>query len=175
MSELLGYFKSPYPVIGRVRAVAVPNPAAGAEWSFTPDSGRVWRLLAGRFVFATSAVVANRLVTVAVVADGQRVFRGWDNTLIAAGNTNEYSLVDNKATSVPNHGNGLGLIPTIGCWLPEGASIGSVTGGIDVADQYSGVNLLVQEAWTSPHEVGRIEERLQQIAQLAAHPAHLHT
>lgn len=145
-------------LIGVKGIVTVPNPAAGVDWSQEVPGGEQWRILAGQYTFTTSAAVANRLATFIVTVDGARVWRGWDNTTIAAGNSNTYTLVEQSAAVVPNHGNGLGWMPFPSVWLPPGATFGSLTGSLDVLDTLTNINLYVERVYLTDQQLGMLAD-----------------
>lgn len=167
MSALLGYFTDPYPVIGRVRVLQVPAPSAGAEWTASPAEGRAWRILSGLSSLAAGAGVANRFPGLLVAWGGQNVWQGAVPTAITAGLTVPVAYAPEVTSTSQATANWPAQLEIPPVWLPPDATISSDTPGLQAADQYGATSLLIQEAWPSPHELGRIEQRLQQIAQLA--------
>jgi len=121
----------------------VTQPAAGADWSDGPGGNRIWLVLGGRAQLQTSAVVANRTPDLTIAQGGVEHTRVHPGAVQAAGVVNVYSLI-------PGANNAAGAGPAAAAWgtqapllVPPGHRIGSSTGLIDVADQWSAVVLLL--------------------------------
>lgn len=129
------------------------NPAPGAEFVI-PNSGvGNWLVLSIVAVLTTSAVVANRLVTL-VADDGTTIYwRGGASAVQAASLVDNYSAFAGASGS-PAVANFVPIdFPGDGLWLPQGFRLRSQTTAIDVGDQYSAIALQVLELPIGP-EIG---------------------
>ena len=121
--------------------IDVATPAAGANWTFTNDRGELILVRAVNFVLVTSAVAANRVVGLRVVADTRvrlRTAAGPSHVasltigycaFCAAGST----VASVAGVSIPWRDDGVLLRP--------GDVLASVTAAIDAGDQYSAIAL----------------------------------
>lgn len=139
MAGALGY------QVGWQQPVYVPNPAAGAQWSFTVDGRYYTRVLAVRFTFTTDAVVGNRSPQL-VLTDTN----GFVITKVPAGSgiAASSSVSANLSLIAPQPALGgggdlFGYLPDL--LLPPGWTWGTSVGTIDPGDQFSGIVLLVQQ------------------------------
>ena len=118
----------------------VASPAAGADFTVkVDDAGAPWQIVSIRARLVTSAVVANRLVHCVVKdADGNEVYRiGFDGA-ITASKTTIFSFTPAAggiAGGITTNNDLVYSIPD-GPYLPRW-TVGSVTGAIDVGDQWS--------------------------------------
>lgn len=129
---------------------AIPTPAAGAEWSFTPQGMGGVLVKSLRFQFTTSAVVGNRLPR--VVADDQTTI-WWEAaapTAVAATTTATYAAFDGGTPGTAANGLVTLSWPRTGLWLPQGNRLRSITPALDVADQYSNLAVLLYELPSGP-------------------------
>lgn len=125
----------------------VAAPAAGAEWAVSVPARTTWEVLSVRHRLATSAVVANRAPGLRVNdPNGITVYQLSPQAVLAAGAASFVDFLPGLGTteSVQQQ---QALLPSPVPVIPEGWSIGSLTTGIDVGDQYSGIVLVVRE-WT---------------------------
>lgn len=131
--------------IGQRRERFPPLPGPGVDWSFTLPSGAGYQLLLGTATLTTSAAVANRFPTIALQnGDGLTFFRSIDSTAIPATTAASISFGPDVTTGAGN----TGQLVTIGMPfinLDAGWRIAVITGGLDVADQWSGVRLYLSE------------------------------
>jgi hypothetical protein len=148
------------PLRGIKQVVTVPQPSAGVEWSQTVPGGEQWRILAGRAVFVTDGVAGNRLANLAITVDGVRVWRGWDNSLVPATSTIDYTIAISEAPVVNSHGNGLGIVNIPYMWLPQTATIGSVGSIGDAGDQWESIALYVERFYMTDQELQYYAEEL---------------
>lgn len=130
--------------VGWQEPVYLADPAAGAEWSYTVDGRYFERVLAVRWVFTTSAVVANRVTRVRVdSADLVAVASvPGSGTVVASSVLRTHLVVGAPAFASAAAGFAYGFLPDL--LLPAGWQLHSVTAGLDAGDQYSNVRLLVQ-------------------------------
>jgi hypothetical protein len=139
---------SPFDGAGVLRSFAGTNPAAGAEISETVPTGARWRFISLRATLGTDATVANR-APVLTFDDGATAYAG------AAGNFNQaasLSFVYHFGAVGVNHvqTSVAAMVSTPGnLVLPAGHRIRTITGGIQVTDDWSAPQLLVEE-WMEP-------------------------
>lgn len=128
---------------GVPRLILVPNPAAGAEWTYT-HSGPSWILFRfGVATLATSAVVATRGVSLQVSHTGNTVGLFSAVATQAAGATAKYSFAPVSNTFIAG---AFVLVPLPAHILvKDGMSFGSVTDQRDAGDQWSGIALYAEE------------------------------
>jgi hypothetical protein len=152
-----------------VSAVAVAQPAAGAEWSSPIGNVSFVELLAVSYQLVTSAVAANRQSSL-LIKDANGIVLGEADAgavQVAAG-TKQYVFQHDLGApqsivaltqSVP-----LGGVP-----LQPGWSIGSLTGAIDVGDQYKNIVLIVR-TWTADAIVRQAEWIARRFPDFAVQP-----
>lgn len=149
------------------RPVTVAAPAAGADWSVKVDGGEVWMVLDGTATLATSVAVASRSPRL-IGTDGnvtyRRVGAGVDQ---AASLTVAYSI--NPGAGAGNTaGASSAAWPTpVPLVVPPSHSIGTNTGAIQAADQWSAIALLVLVGKVSGVD-GWAERELQEAAKRIA-------
>jgi hypothetical protein len=128
---------------GVPKVITIQTPKAGQEWLYT-HSGPSWFVIASAVAtFTTSAVVANRSVTVAVKYTGVLcgVFAGVIQQ--TAGQVLTYTISP-AAQSIASSG----LVPIVipdSYVIKDAMTIGTLTPAIDVGDQYSAIALYVYE------------------------------
>lgn len=140
------------------RLVAVTSPSAGADWTVNVPGGVGWVLIAASAKLAASAVVANRNPTLQL-SDGSssvRVVETPASTAASVATVYSWARGGGAATTVGATGGasaGLPHLPLFG-----GLSLSTVTGNLDVGDQWSQIVLYVIETR---------ERTLNELAQLA--------
>lgn len=121
------------------------NPGAGAAFTQPLDSRWWWRFRAVRFTFTTSAVVANRFVTVDVCdPEGTAWIRNPSLAFQAAGVAQEYDFSDRNIgvsglAAVPQFAH---LDPT---FVPPGWQLRLNAVALDVGDAFSAIRLYVEK------------------------------
>jgi hypothetical protein len=128
-----------------VREVPVPNPAAGADFVATVPAGKTWELLSAFGLLTTSAAVANRDVRPRLTDPSQAVV--WELPFLfdqVASSASRYGWIAGVGFAVQFGASVVGL-PSPPAVLPENFSFRVSTLGLDVADQWSGVVLMVRE------------------------------
>ena len=130
--------------VGWQEPVYVPNPGAGLGWVHAVDGRYFERVLSVTFIFQASAAVSNRFIQLQYVdTNGNAI-----TTVPASGQiTAGVGVNANMSINAPGYNFGTsnltgGFIPDL--LLPPGWAIQTHNSGIDVADQYSGIVLLVQ-------------------------------
>jgi len=120
------------------------SPAAGANFTVANDSRFASRLLTITFRLVTSAVVANRSVTVNTDDSGGNVVtRSGSGAVVLASTTAFFSFDVHKGGADWDANNFL-FIPLADRWLHSGEAWTIAVTNIDVADQLSQIVLLVE-------------------------------
>lgn len=130
---------------GQRRDQAVPNPAAGADWTFRFTAGAWYRVLLATWTLTTSAQVANRSPSLQLLdGDGLVRFQSVDPLALVASK----AAIVSAGVGMPTTSGGSGLAATIGMpdiLIPAGWSLASTTAAIQTEDQASAIRLLVEE------------------------------
>lgn len=122
--------------VGVQRIIKPPIPNAGAELTFLLPGGSYWRVLSGRVPFATSAVVANRVVRFQE-SDGTDVFyRLGVPAPVTATQSIEFNVLPLVTLSTTLSLALTGIQPIPDLVLPGGFVISTNTFGMDAGDQY---------------------------------------
>lgn len=127
--------------------LAVPNPAPGADILITPQRFGAFQVLGLVFTLVTSAAIANRQVTLAVDDGTTVIWRAVASQVQAATATVNYQVHLDSAQLPLTAGLTIMSFPAEGVYLRRGWHFKTVTGLIDVADQFSGIGLYVQELY----------------------------
>ena len=134
-------------VEGIHREISVPSPAAGAEWSFTLPSGYDYLVALGRATFVASAAAATRTPGFQISnGDGLQFYASQPGTSVAATLTQTVSYSTDGAQG-PSGASAVNTIDVPEVILPGGWRIGSLTGLIDAADQYSAIRLYLLQLY----------------------------
>ena len=130
--------------VGWQERVLLPDPAVGAQWSYTVDGRYFERLVAVRFRFMTSAVVATRFPEVTLQDNNGTIVTavqaGW--TVAAGATVHPNLLTGAPVAAIANNGETFGYLPDL--LVPPGWSWVSSVGAMDAGDAFSQVVLLVQ-------------------------------
>jgi hypothetical protein len=143
-----GRILTPTETTGWVHTVTVGNPAAGADWSAVVPTNTRWRVISFFAQFQTSATVATRAVSLAVTGGGQFVFVGSAIATQLASLINDYS-----GAQLTPYTPGLATILTLpippNLYLSQLSggtnSVASQTNNLQAGDQWSNINVLVEE------------------------------
>lgn len=134
-----------------VREIPLPQPLAGAEVRAVVPGGVIWEVLALRSTLTTSAVVANRVASVAITdADGVLTQRYFSTRSQAASGGAAYTFAAGLGASVANSGSD-DPMPAPPPVALAGWTVATLTALLDVGDQWSSGVLLVRE-W-SPQQI----------------------
>lgn len=133
-----------------LRVVTVAVPTAGADFVATCPGEAIWRVLGGRFVFTTSAAVANRLVSLILDDQTDSLLQTPAGAVQAAGAAQPYSLFPGSPSASLAGAPWLLPTPTDGLVMLPGHRLRSSTALIDVGDQYSAIKLYVEQYPTGP-------------------------
>lgn len=139
-----GGIKYPFEGPGNIRLIAGTTPGAGAEISEMVPAGARWRLQSFRALFTASAAVANRFITVTLSGSATEYFRQLDVTPITASLTGYVIFAPGIGLQTNANTTHFFQYPA-GLIFTQGHSIKTITAGIQGADQYSGVQYLVEE------------------------------
>lgn len=134
-----------------VRAIPVPTPAAGSDWSLTVPAGVIWQVLSVRAQLVTDAVVATRVPSLDfVTADGTIVVRHPVDSTKVASVSAFFDWMVGYGDHI-NEGGVVGLSMIADFPLLAGWAVKTTTFAIDAGDQWSGITVAVRE-W-SPQQV----------------------
>lgn len=123
---------------GLANVVAIGNPGAGADYSFTVPAGVNWLLRSLRLQLVTSAAVASRFVTLRLDDGVGNIFADLPcGTAQTAGTTETYTWTNGSSVANVNVAN-LGPLPTE-CRLPGAMRIRTNTANLQAGDQFSGL------------------------------------
>lgn len=129
---------------GFLHSVAVGNPAAGADWNVSVPTNARWKVICARMQLVTGAAVANRAVE-SNVDDGAASYAIGDGNLsVPASTTVNVSFMGGIPTIATNYTD-VNVATPPGLWQPATHRYSSRTLGIQAADQFSLINLLVEE------------------------------
>lgn len=129
---------------GWMRSVAVANPAAGADFlTFVPNGAR-WRVVGAHMILTTSATVANRVSRSRFNDGANDYFDGPPNQVIPASQTASITWTPSPTSAGAN-------VPDVMVDLSDtiiatgGDGVGTSTENIQAGDQYSAIDLRVEE------------------------------
>jgi hypothetical protein len=133
-----------------IKTVQIPNPVAGSEFIIRAPGEGFWRIMSLAFTLTTDANAANRAASL-TADDGTSVYFSTDATAFqAASGARGYSAWEGSTGVTAISGDQILGFPTRGLWLPTGHSLRSSTTAIQVGDQYSAINVQVEEFPSGP-------------------------
>lgn len=141
------------PLQGTKQVVPIAAPPAGQDWTVRVPPGEQWWLITGRAQLVTSAAVANRVPAVQLTTDGTLTYEMQDGAAVVAATTVAYTVVCASSPVPVSHQGVRGIIHVPQLWLPSQATINSITAAIDVADQWSNINLWVERYYHTDQEL----------------------
>jgi hypothetical protein len=117
------------------------NPAAGANFTYTNNTGASQTLVTAQGTFTTSAVVLNRFISLqGFDAGAHKIFQAGDLTAIAANST--ATLFSYVGAPQINGATGSVYAPMPqGVVIPAGGTVQFVASPIDAGDQWSNISL----------------------------------
>lgn len=135
---------APSYAVGWQTPVYVPDPPAGASWSYTVDGRYFERIVALYFVFNASGAVANRLITLQITdTNGAVIAEVECGGLVTAGVFFAATLThDAPGFDTGAAGHTFGYVP--GFLLPPGWKLAAAVAGMDAGDAFADVVLVVQ-------------------------------
>jgi hypothetical protein len=139
-----GRVLSPVEGPGWVHAVTVANPAAGAECHINIPTNVRWKVLGFLATFQPSAVVANRIIVIAVISAGFGCWTGPPTQGVPASIPVTYTAGMGVVAPATSPRNVNGPLPNDMILVPVG-DIHTSTLNIDPGDQYSNVQMVVEE------------------------------
>lgn len=140
-----GFVRGPLDSSGFLRSISGTTPAAGAEVTESVPTGARWDIIAFRAQLITSATVANRIPELAADDGANIYFQSANSVNHTASTTIRYSWSAGFGGLVNGVGNEQGrALPDI-LTLAAGSRLRTITGSIQVGDQWSGVQYLVRE------------------------------
>src|SRR6266403_789995 len=129
---------------GIIRSIAITTPAAGADFTFTVNTLTRLRIISISATLTTAVAVANRNVEL-VIDDGANVVAEIDSGFSQlASLVNDYTWMDSGPIGAA-FDNVVVLPLPANLSLPAGFRISSETTGIQAADQWSAIRMLVSE------------------------------
>lgn len=127
------------------RQIRANRPVVGADWTTSPGGQRFWRITTLVARLTTSAVAGNRRVQLQATEGGLTYFVAESHLDHPANTVVDYAAhTGSPATSATNLVLPLPL-PSGGLLLRPGASLATVTSGIDAGDQWSAITILAEE------------------------------
>lgn len=133
-----GQIKAPTDGTGNLVAYTVANPAAGANWSFAPNTLTRFKVRNVRAVFTTSATVANRIALLQLNRGGTIVAQLAPTAVQPASVAEGYTAI-NGALSVAALTNQLYWPLPADFTITPSDSLSVNTTGIQAADQWSAI------------------------------------
>jgi hypothetical protein len=127
------------------RVIKVASPAAGADFVQVVDTGTVWIPLMLRAVFTASAAVATRFVEIRFDDQSTPMLSVLSTQTVTASQSWTFNMARGVGTFNAQGTGSLIHLPMPTVPLFGGLRIRSVTGAIDVADQWSSVSMYVIE------------------------------
>lgn len=132
---------------GRIRSITVTDPAADNEILETVPARRRWRLISIRFKLITDANVANRIVTLTIDDGTNNLLTIPSDTAQTASLTRYYHY---HLQPVPQFLiDAIFSLPLPDLFLAAGFRIQTLTTGLQAGDDFSVIQLLVEE-WIDP-------------------------
>ncbi len=132
---------------GFIHSVQVANPAAGADWTFTVPTTTRMRIVSLAATLTTAVAVANREPQI-IIDDGVNTY--WEAEVAVNIPASTVNVITATALSIPN-----GIVTTTqnipippALILPNGHRLRTNTVGIQAADQWSAIWILLEE-WIS--------------------------
>jgi hypothetical protein len=135
----------------RYQIFTITTPAAGAEFSFTNTRGNLLRIDSIAFQLVTSAVVANRSVSLACTDGTNAWWRSPASGVQAASLTQRYAAFPGASPGTTGTIVQVVQLPDEGLHLHPGFVLSSLTGLIDAGDQYSAILFRAQELPLGPY------------------------
>lgn len=134
---------------GAILQVTIGNPAAGADFTQAINGNARWRVQTLRAAFVTSAAAANRSAILQFSTAGNVFFSAPVVPVQAASLTWSYNWGSGVTTLTATAGattpNAVTSLPD-DFWLPPGSTIASVTQNIQAGDQWSAIQLDIEES-----------------------------
>jgi hypothetical protein len=132
------------------RALQIATPAAGVDFTLSPNTSSHWLLWSLRLRFVSDANAANRHMVLTVQNGDTEIFRLTSGSQQAASLDITYSAypTGRAVTTVGTQG-GIGW-PEGGLWIPQGYTFQSEIVNLQATDQISEISGLLYEFPTGP-------------------------
>ncbi len=142
----MGGLSQVQPIRGRLRTILLTTPAAGAEFTQTVPTGKIWRIRMVRGTLTTAVAVATRIVAL-LFNDGTNIYAIFPvNTTQAASLTRNYNFAPGAANESTQQAVGLEITQSIpNLDLLAGYFFRSSTFNLQAADQWSGIIVAIEE------------------------------
>jgi len=130
---------------GNLKTVSIGNPAAGADWIYTPSSATRTQFLSFDAQLVTSAAVANRIPRIQFIDSlGNLVAQCPPNAVIAASQTVQVTGYSDAMNTTADPSTVVIGLPGQ-AWLERNGQFKSNTVAIQAADQWSNIQIQVFE------------------------------
>lgn len=133
------------------RVLTIPNPAAGANFSITPNTRGNWLLWSLRMRFVTDANVANRHLVVTLDDGNGEYYRMTAGSLQAASLDIVYAAAPTWIATATVGTQGHLKWPQDGLWIPQGHTLASSIVNLQATDQISEIRGHLFEFPTGPN------------------------
>lgn len=127
------------------KPIIVADPAAGANYSVSNTGLGPWRILSLAFQLVTSAVVANRALSLEVDDGTDTFLRLPAGAVQAASLTVRYGAADGLTGATAVGSVTTVALPNGGAFLEQGWRLRTVIDNLDASDQLSKLRLFVEE------------------------------
>src|SRR5689334_22594222 len=134
----------------RQRVIPAATPAAGGEVAFLNNTGNVLRVQSVTFQLVTSAVAGNRSVSLAADDGTSTYWRSVASGVQAASLTQRYSAGIGAALGGSGTIVQMIELPQTGVLLYPGHVLRTLTGALDVGDQYGAITVQAEELPQGP-------------------------
>lgn len=128
-----------------LRVIPVAPPGAGNQIAIRPDSVAGWLVRTLRFQLVTSAVVANRTVTLSLTDTTREYYRSTAAAVQAASLTRIYTAFAGSAGGAAPGPVVTVDFPSDGLWIPRGHALNTITDLMDGGDTFSAIAASVIE------------------------------
>ena len=130
------------------RLVTVPDPAAGANFTYTQPVNLMSKIRDCRFLFTAAAAAANRYATTLARTGGLLSGLSRSAQMVTAGQAFTFVFLDpysQAEVTLIIGGANFVVLQCSSVWLIPGMTFGSELQGIQAADQISDIRLLVED------------------------------
>lgn len=135
------------------RVVPIPNPNPATDWTVPVQGGRQWRIQGGSATLTTDATAGQRFVGLDVTLDGVRLHHLVDSVGVAPSTAAPVSIVAPAMAAATGDRTFAMAISAPDFWMPAGAILSSLTSAFGAADQWSNINLWVEELWVTDDQL----------------------
>jgi len=132
------------------RVETFPAPAAGAEFSITPNMAAHWLIRSFSVSLTASAVAGDREISLAADNGTSVWWRAIVEDIQVANTTRSYSAFGGAVGSFATADVVTLGFPTDGLFLPQGHRLRSITATLDAGDQFSALTAFIIEFPTGP-------------------------